>query len=155
MHNILSVQTYSVCNIFLTAGKQNSWLFQQYCFYFGGEYKFQLFCENMENNSTLRRVLLVCNRNAELLRLVEDNFWFQSVRNATKDEKEKFDNSEKFTEKKFAIYCFICLLLLTFELSNINWKCLENCNLLTKRTYESAVFKIFLNIITICVFIEQ
>ena len=27
--------------------------------------------------------------------------------------------------------------------------------MLTERTYDSAVFKIFLNIITICVFIEQ
>ena len=27
--------------------------------------------------------------------------------------------------------------------------------MLTKRTYDSAVFKIFLNIITICIFIEH
>ena len=31
-------------------------------------------CEKMENNSTLVKVLLVCNRNAELLRLVETTF---------------------------------------------------------------------------------
>ena len=64
----------------------------------------------MENNSTLEKILLVCKRNTELLRLEE----------AT--EEEKFDNSEKFAEKKFSIFCFICVSLLTFELSNINWK---------------------------------
>ena len=37
VYNILSVQTHNIRNIFLTAGKQNTWLFQQHCFYFGGE----------------------------------------------------------------------------------------------------------------------
>ena len=55
------------------------------------------------------------------------------------DEEEKFDNSEKFAEYKFAKFCFICLWLLTFELA----KCLQNCNMLTERTYNSAVLKIF------------
>ena len=32
------------------------------------------FCEKMENNPTLEKVLLVCNRNAELLRLVGASF---------------------------------------------------------------------------------
>ena len=31
-------------------------------------------CEEMKNNTTLEKVLLVCNRNAELLRLVKANF---------------------------------------------------------------------------------
>ena len=44
---------------------------------------------------------------------------------------------------------------MTFELSDINWKCSENCNMLTECTYDSAVFNIFLNIITTCIFIEQ
>ena len=57
------------------------------------------------------------------------------------DEEEKFDNSEKLTEKKFFIFCFICLSLLTFKLSNINLKCSENCNVLTESPYVNAVFK--------------
>ena len=66
----------------------------------------------MENNSTLENILLVLNRNAELLRLVGATFDAKVM-----DKEEKFHNSEKFTEKKFAIFCFICLSLLTFELS--------------------------------------
>ena len=94
----------------------------------------------MENISTLEKVLPVCNGNAELLRLVGGHFWFQSGL-SQKNKEEKF---EKFAEKKFAIFCFICLLLLLFvELSNINWKCSENCNMLTERTYDRAVFEIF------------
>ena len=50
---------------------------------------------------------------------------------------------------------FFVYHLLTFELSNMSWKCLENCNMLTERTYDSAAFKFLLNIITICVFIAQ
>ena len=68
----------------------------------------------MENNSMLEKVLLECNRNTELLAS-----WFQSDFSPM-DEEEKFDNSEKFTEKTIAILFFICLPLLTFELSNIN-----------------------------------
>ena len=34
----------------------------------------------MENNSTLERVLLVCNRNVELLRLVEATFDSRRIR---------------------------------------------------------------------------
>ena len=84
----------------------------------------------------------MCNSNADLLRLVGANFDYK-VAFYQKNEAEKFDNSEKFAEKKFVIFCFICLSLLTFELLNINWKCSENCNMLTERTYDSAVFKIF------------
>ena len=67
---------------------------------------------------------------------------------------EKFDHSEKFAEKKpFAyghfFFALFVLSLLTFELSNINCKCSENCNMPTERTYDGAVFNIFLNIITI------
>ena len=102
----------------------------------------------MENNSTLEKVLLACKRNGR------SNYYYQTAF-SQKDEEEKFDNSEKLEGKKFSIFCFICLLLLTVELPNINWKYTENCNMLTERTFDSAVFKIFLNIITICIFIEQ
>ena len=37
----------------------------------------------------------------------------------------------------------------------MNWKCSENFNMLTERIYNSVVFKIFLNIITILNFIGQ
>ena len=73
----------------------------------------------MENNSTLEEVLLVRNRNVELLRLVSGTFDSKSGF-SQKDDEEKLDNSVKFAEKKFAIFCFICLLLLLFKLLNIN-----------------------------------
>ena len=70
--------------------------------------------------------------------------------------KKNLDNSDRFSEKQFANVCSICLSLLTIEQSNVNWKCSENCNILTKRApYDSGVFKIFLNIIKISIFIEQ
>ena len=55
----------------------------------------------MENNLTLKKVVLVWNRNADLLRLVRATFDSKVEAN--------FDNSEKFANKKFAIFCFICL----------------------------------------------
>ena len=90
-----------------------------------------------ENNSTLENILLICNRNAELLRLVGATF--DSKVASLRSMEEKFDNSEKFGEKKFAIFCFICLSLLTFELSNINWKSSEKCNMFTERTYMTVL----------------
>ena len=83
-----------------------------------------------ENNSTLENILLICNRNAELLRLVGATF--DSKVASLRSMEEKFDNSEKFGEKKFAIFCFICLSLLTFELSNISSKCSEKCNMFSE-----------------------
>ena len=53
----------------------------------------------MENNSTLEKILLVFNRNAELLRLVGTTFYSKMASLRRKDE-EKFDHSEKFAEKK-------------------------------------------------------
>ena len=57
----------------------------------------------MENNSTLEKILLVVNRNAELLRLVGATFYSQSGF-SQKDDEEKFDHSEKFAEKKAFAY---------------------------------------------------
>ena len=62
----------------------------------------------------------------ELLRC---SFWFQNGF-SQKDEKDKFDNSVKFAEKKvrhFLIYLFV---VIGIELSNINGKCWENCNVI-------------------------
>ena len=64
----------------------------------------------MENNSALEKILLVFNRNAELLRLVGATFYGFSQ----KDDEEKFDHSEK------PFFVLFVLSLVTFELSNIN-----------------------------------
>ena len=106
--------------------------------------------KKMENNATLEKVLLVCNKNVAINR---SNFWLQSGF-PQKDEKEILIIL-KSLHKKVVIFCLICLSLLTLELSNLNWKCSEICNMLTERIYDSVVFKIFLNIITICIFIAQ
>ena len=55
---------------FLTNGKRNSWLLQWHCFYFGSEnwYPKSLWKNGKQLN--VEKVLLVWNRNAELLRLV-------------------------------------------------------------------------------------
>ena len=87
-------------------------------------------CEKLETNSILEQVLL------RLLQLV----------GTTSDSKVV---SMQIINKQ------IKTRLLTFELSNINSKFSENCNIFTKRIYDSAVFKVLLNIITICVFIAQ
>ena len=108
MYNILSVQTYNIRNI--------SGCFNNIVFILVTKMSCKKICDEIENNSTLEKGLIVCNRNAELLRLVEASL----IPKWQEDEEEKFDNSEKFAEKKFAIFCFISLSLLTFELSNIN-----------------------------------
>ena len=88
-------------------------------------------------------VLLGCNRNAELLRLV----------GATFDSKLAFltriRKKNLIIVKILPFFCFINLSLLTFKLPNINWKCSESCDMLTDCTYDSAVFKIFRNITTV------
>ena len=155
MYNNLSVQTHNIRNIFLVQlVNKTADCFNNIVFILAKEISSKKVCEIMENNSKLEKVLLACNRNAELLRLVGATF--DSKNNfLQKNEEKKFDNSENFEGKVSPFFCFIRLSLLTFELSNINWKCSEYCNMLTERTYNSAVFKIFLNIITICIFIEQ
>ena len=60
----------------------------------------------MVNNSTWEKVLLVCNRNAELLRLVVETVG-SKVAFLRRMRKKKIDNSEMFAEKNFGIFCFI------------------------------------------------
>ena len=63
-------------------------------------------CEKMESNSTLEKILLVCNRNA--VAVGRSIFWFQSGF-PQKDEEEIFDNSEKFAEKYLSFFVlFVC-----------------------------------------------
>ena len=106
-------------------------------------------CEKMENNSTLEKVLLVWNRNGELLCLVGASFYSKVafIRRMRKKNLIILKSLQFFVS-------FVCRLL-TFELSNINWKCSEKCNMLPERTYDSVVFNFFFYIITICIFIEQ
>ena len=111
-------------------------------------------CEKRENNSTLEKVLLVCKLERRAVAVSRSNFWFQSGF-SQKDKEEKFDNCEKFAMKNLPIFVLSVCRLLTFELSNMYWKCSENCNTLTERTYDNAVFKIVFNIITIFIFIAQ
>ena len=108
MNNILSVQTHTIRNILLTAGKQH-------CFYFGGENSKKV-CEKMEN-STLKRVLLVCNRYAELLRLVEATFDSEV---ASFKRKKNLIIMKRLQKKVRNFFVLFFLSLLTFELSNIN-----------------------------------
>ena len=61
-------------------------------------------CKKMENNLTLENVL----QERWAVTVSRSNFWFQTGF-PQKDEEEKFVNSEKFAEKKFAIFIsFVC-----------------------------------------------
>ena len=112
MYNILSVQTYIILNICLTAGKQNGCLFQQYCFYYGGKNLFQKsFVKKRKTTQRFEKVLLVWTRNVELLRLVGATFDFK-VSCLTGMRKKNLIILKSLP--------FFCLSLLTFELSNIN-----------------------------------
>ena len=66
VNNILSVQTHNICNIFLTADKQNS--LNNTVFILVAKISSKKVCEKFENNSTLEKGFLVCNRNAENLK---------------------------------------------------------------------------------------
>ena len=100
---------------------------------------FKKLCEKIENNSTLEKDLLVYNRNAELLRLVGASF----------DSKVASFRRMRMKILREVRLFFICLSLFIFELSNINWKYSEHIYMLTEHTHYSAVFEIFVNIITI------
>ena len=102
-------------------------------------------CEKMKNSLTLENVLLACNRNAELLRLVGAPYDSKAA-SLRRIRNKNLIILKRLQKKKKKIRHFL--------LWNTNWKCSEN-NMLTERTYDSAVLKFFLNIITICVFIQQ
>ena len=66
-------------------------------------------CEKMENNSMLKKFLLVCIRNAELFRLVRATFDSKVAFLRRKDEEEKFNNSEKLAEICLPFFVlFVC-----------------------------------------------
>ena len=110
---------------------------------------FKKVCEKMGNNSMLEKALLVFNRNAELLRLV--GAIFEEVSKVAFLRRMRKNNliNLKGLQKKVCHFLFYLFVVVDI------WVVSENCNMLTERTYDSAVFTIFLNIITICIFIEQ
>ena len=110
-------------------------------------------CAKIENNSTLAKVLLVCNRSSEMLRLVKATF--DSKMASLRTMRKKNFKNWKVCRKKINHFLFYLFVVVDVGLQNINCKCWKNCNMVTERTYHSVVFKIFLNIITICIFIEQ
>ena len=106
-------------------------------------------CEKWKDNSTLEKVLLArrSNRNAELLRLIEATFVSQ-VASFKSTRKKNLIILKRLRKKSspFFVYLFVIVVI---RVSNINWHFSESCNMLTERSYDSAVFKIFLNIITV------
>ena len=149
VYNILSVQTQYIRNIRIK--KKLLIVSITYFLFWSRKLVPKKVVKTMENNSTLEKFLLECNRNAKLLRLVGATF-DSKVAFLRRMKKKHLVIPKILQKKSFVIFC---LSLLSFELSNTNWKCTENCNMLTERTHDSAVFKIFLNIITICIIIEQ
>ena len=81
-------------------------------------------CENMENNSTLEKVLLVCNRNVELLRLVGATFDAKvaSLRRMRKKNLIILKSLQKKSLPFFVLFVYRC------------WHFVI-CNMLTERTY--------------------
>ena len=90
----------------------------------------------MENNSTLEKIFLVFNRNAELLRLVEATY-YSKVASLRRVMKKNLIILKSLQKRKL--------------LHSIDHFSVQNIfmYMLTEHTYYSAVFEIFLNIITI------
>ena len=145
MYNILSVQTHTrnIRNIFLTTGKQISWLFQQHCFYFMvAKRSSNKVYEKMKNNSTLKKVLLMCNINAELLRLLGATF-DSKVAFLRRMKKKSWIILKRLHKKNF-----VCRFWhLSYQISIENVRKIVICSL---NVLMSVVFKIFLNI-CICI----
>ena len=75
MNNILCVQTHNIRNIFVTAVvNKTADCFNKIVFILVAKINSKKVCEKMEYDLTLEKVLLMCNRNAELLRLVGGTF---------------------------------------------------------------------------------
>ena len=101
-------------------------------------------CEKMENNSALEKVLLVCNRNAEPKK--KGATFNSKVTSLRRLRKKNLIILKSFHKKSLPFFgLFICRC----------WHLSCQIAMLTARTSESAAFKICLNIITICIFIEQ
>ena len=132
----------NIRNIFLTAGKQNSWLFL-------------FWWRKLIRKKEKEKVLPECNRNAELLRLV----------GATFDSKAAFRSRMrksnliilKSLQKKSLpfVVIFICRgwhLSCQISIESVRKIVICPLNILMAVLYLNFFF---LNIITICIFIEQ
>ena len=106
-------------------------------------------CEKMENNSALDKVLLVCNRNVKVLRLIRTTFDFKVafLRRMRKKNLLILKSLQKNSLTFFVLYVSRYWHLICQISTESVWK--------IERTYDSAVFKIFLTIVTICIFIGQ
>ena len=83
MNNTLSVQTHNICNIYLTAGKNKTAdCLNNIVSILVAKISSKKVCEKMV-------MLLVCNRNAELLQLVGATFDSKMV-SLSNDDEEKF-----------------------------------------------------------------
>ena len=75
VNNIFSVQTPNIRNFFFgQLVNKTADCFNNIVFILVAKISSKKVCEKMVNNLRLDKVLLVCNRNAELLRLVEATF---------------------------------------------------------------------------------
>ena len=106
----------------------------------------------MENNSTLEKILLVFKRNDELLRLVGATFYSKvaSLRRMMKKNLIILKSLQKRKLLLMAIFCFICFFRCLHLSCQILIESVRNifiCSL--NRTFDSVVFEIFPNIITI------
>ena len=99
VNNTLSVQTHNICNIYLTAGKNKTAdCFNNIVFILVAKISSKKVCEKMV-------MLLVCNRNAELLQLVGATF-DSKVALLRKMRKKNFIIMKSLQK---IIFCFICL----------------------------------------------
>ena len=74
VYNILSIQTHNKRNIFWQLVNETAYCCNNIVLILMAIISSKKVCEKMENNSTLEKVLLVRNRNAELLQLVGATF---------------------------------------------------------------------------------
>ena len=126
-------------------------MFQQHCFYLVANISPKKVCDKFENNSTLQKLLPVCNRNSVLLQLVGATFDSKvaSLRTMRKKNLIILKSLQKKSLPYFVLFVCRCWhLSCQISIESVR-------NMLNGLTYDSAVFKIFLNIITICIIIEH
>ena len=114
---------------------------------------FHFWCPTRDRLETSEKILLERNMNAKLLRLVGATFDTNvaSVRRMRKKNLIILESLQKNILPFFVL--FVCRCWHWAVKSQL--KCWGNYNMFTECTYDSVVFKIFLNMITICIFIEQ
>ena len=155
MYNILSIQTHNICNIFWQLVNKAADCFNNIVFILLVKISFKKVCEKNGKQHNVVKGLTSTEQERKAVAVSSSNFWSQNGF-SQKDKEEKFENSEKFTEKslKFFVLYICCSWHLRCQISIESIRKIVICS--TERTYDSVVLKIFfLNIITICIFIEQ